>query len=126
MNKVKDVPAHDIQTYPTYRRLLYTAYLYGVKVSRCVSMFKYPFLGSLCRPSTVVLLQRPNPPPPPGALEVHETLFDFLFRTSEHAVSVSIRRAQSLSPTDHLAAFYLALQLAVSRQVTRSVAVTAK
>lgn len=28
-------------------------------------------------------------------------------------------RAQSLSPTDHLAAFYLALQLAVSRQVIK-------
>lgn len=28
-------------------------------------------------------------------------------------------RAQSLTPTDHLAAFYLALQLAVSRQVTQ-------
>ncbi|XP_046870223.1 tetratricopeptide repeat protein 7B [Hypomesus transpacificus] len=29
----------------------------------------------------------------------------------------SFQRAQSLSPTDHLAAFYLALQLAVSRQI---------
>uniref|UniRef100_A0A4W5MV27 Tetratricopeptide repeat domain 7B n=1 Tax=Hucho hucho TaxID=62062 RepID=A0A4W5MV27_9TELE len=29
----------------------------------------------------------------------------------------AIQRAQSLSPTDHLAAFYLALQLAVSRQI---------
>uniref|UniRef100_A0A3Q3AJ84 Tetratricopeptide repeat protein 7B n=1 Tax=Kryptolebias marmoratus TaxID=37003 RepID=A0A3Q3AJ84_KRYMA len=28
-----------------------------------------------------------------------------------------VRRAQSLTPTDHLAAFYLALQLAVSRQI---------
>uniref|UniRef100_A0A674NLL6 Tetratricopeptide repeat domain 7B n=1 Tax=Takifugu rubripes TaxID=31033 RepID=A0A674NLL6_TAKRU len=31
--------------------------------------------------------------------------------------SVFLCRAQSLSPTDHLAAFYLALQLAVSRQI---------
>lgn len=32
-------------------------------------------------------------------------------------LSLFLCRAQSLSPTDHLAAFYLALQLAVSRQV---------
>uniref|UniRef100_A0AAQ4NQW7 Tetratricopeptide repeat protein 7 N-terminal domain-containing protein n=1 Tax=Gasterosteus aculeatus aculeatus TaxID=481459 RepID=A0AAQ4NQW7_GASAC len=37
--------------------------------------------------------------------------------TSELERSVSFCRAQSLSPTDHLAAFYLALQLAVSRQI---------
>lgn len=36
-----------------------------------------------------------------------------------NTVSVSLR-AQSLSPTDHLAVFYLALQLAVSRQVGES------
>uniref|UniRef100_A0A673LWF5 Tetratricopeptide repeat protein 7B-like n=1 Tax=Sinocyclocheilus rhinocerous TaxID=307959 RepID=A0A673LWF5_9TELE len=34
----------------------------------------------------------------------------------KHTVSLSLR-AQSLSPTDHLAVFYLALQLAVSRQI---------
>uniref|UniRef100_A0A671XTA1 Tetratricopeptide repeat protein 7B n=1 Tax=Sparus aurata TaxID=8175 RepID=A0A671XTA1_SPAAU len=34
-----------------------------------------------------------------------------------HKISLFLRRAQSLSPTDHLAAFYLALQLAVSRQI---------
>ena len=33
-------------------------------------------------------------------------------------LSECVSRAQSLSPTDHLASFYLALQLAVSRQVT--------
>uniref|UniRef100_A0A668A356 Tetratricopeptide repeat protein 7B n=1 Tax=Myripristis murdjan TaxID=586833 RepID=A0A668A356_9TELE len=32
-------------------------------------------------------------------------------------MSVKLKAAQSLSPTDHLAAFYLALQLAVSRQI---------
>lgn len=33
---------------------------------------------------------------------------------------LSLCRAQSLSPTDHLAAFYLAMQLAVSRQVAQN------
>lgn len=45
-------------------------------------------------------------------------LFNFPLSVSEHTKSLFLRRAQSLSPTDHLAAFYLALQLAVSRQVT--------
>lgn len=58
---------------------------------------------------------------PLGSLKFYLTLFNFLLALvwTQHLLSLLICRAQSLSPTDHLAAFYLALQLAVSRQVMR-------
>ncbi|EPY81565.1 tetratricopeptide repeat protein 7B [Camelus ferus] len=47
----------------------------------------------------------------------HRVPFQMLDQTQKHVPVSSHRRAHSLSPTDHQAAFYLALQLAISRQI---------